>query len=133
MLDSSAFLSIEDRNDRSHEVASRTLEDLLASGTDVLTTNFIFDETHTLLLSRLGRDRAVDWGTRLRAEPAIRTIRVSEDHESRAWEIILTFSDKTFSYTDATTFAVAEALDIDTAFAFDQHFVQYGGFRVVPG
>gem|GEM_PF-6379042 len=34
--------------------------------------------------------------------------------------------DKSFSYTDATTFTVMERLRIANVLAFDQHFVQYG-------
>lgn len=41
-------------------------------------------------------------------------------------DIICSYEDKTFSYTDATTFAVADRLGIRRAFAFDKHFVQFG-------
>jgi predicted nucleic acid-binding protein len=41
-------------------------------------------------------------------------------------EFIFTYTDKSFSYTDATTFAVMERLGINEALAFDQHFPQYG-------
>ena len=58
--------------------------------------------------------------------------RVDEDHEARAWEIILAFSDKDFSYTDATSFAVAENLGISEALSLDHHFHQYGALRVWP-
>jgi predicted nucleic acid-binding protein len=34
--------------------------------------------------------------------------------------------DKDFSYTDCTSFAVMQLLGLDTAFAFDQHFRQFG-------
>ena len=35
-------------------------------------------------------------------------------------------TDKTFSYTDATSFAVMGRLGLKTAFAFDPHFRQFG-------
>jgi predicted nucleic acid-binding protein len=56
--------------------------------------------------------------------------RVSEDDESCARVIVARYLDKTFTYTDATSFAVMERLGLKTAFAFDPHFRQYG-FHVV--
>lgn len=52
--------------------------------------------------------------------------RVTEEDEQRAKEIIFTYIDKSFSYSDATTFAVMERLGINEVLAFDQHFPQYG-------
>lgn len=132
LVDSSAFLSLLDPSERSHERCRGTLEGLVGEGTALVTTNFVFDETYTLMLSHLGRSRAVEWGERFRGGGLVRLLRVGEDHETRAWEIILAFEDKDFSYTDATTFAVAESLGIEEAFSLDRHFRQYGKLRVVP-
>jgi predicted nucleic acid-binding protein len=41
------------------------------------------------------------------------------------------YEDKGFSFTDCTSFALMERLDINTVFAFDDHFVQYGTFVIV--
>jgi len=46
--------------------------------------------------------------------------------EERAKEIIRRYTDKSFSYTDATSFAVMERLGLREAFGFDPHFQQYG-------
>ena len=85
-------------------------------------TNFIVAESHALLLSRLGAAVARDWLVKQiwPVEPVI-----SSD-ERKAKEIIQRYTDKTFSYTDATSFAVMERLGISEAFAFDVHFQQYG-------
>jgi predicted nucleic acid-binding protein len=52
--------------------------------------------------------------------------RVTEEDESKAVAIVGRYADKTFSYTDATSFAVMERLGLKTAFAFDPHFTRYG-------
>jgi len=44
--------------------------------------------------------------------------------ESKAWQIIVHFHDKHFSYVDATSFAVMKRLGINDAFSFDEHFRQ---------
>lgn len=131
-VDSSAFLSLEDPDERSHPRSQRTLDELIDSGARLVTTNFVFDETYTLVLTRLGRGRAVAWGESFKEGELVQVLRVDEEHEERGWEIILAFTDKNFSYTDATSFAVMESLGLDEAFALDRHFHQYGGVRVLP-
>jgi predicted nucleic acid-binding protein len=59
-------------------------------------------------------------------------LRVDDDHERRAWEIIVSFDDEDFSYTDATSFAVTESIGIEEAFSLDRHFREFGRLRVLP-
>lgn len=132
LVDSSAFLSLEDRDEPSHRRSTAAFEALVTAGARMLTTNFVFDETYTLLLTRLSRSRAIAWGQSLLSGALVQLIRVESEHERRAWEILLQFEDKSFSYTDATSFAVAEHLSVADAFALDRHFRQFGRFRIVP-
>jgi predicted nucleic acid-binding protein len=132
LIDSSAFLSLEDSDERAHEKTRAALRELEKARAQFVTTNFVFDETYTLLLVRLGQARAVQWGTRFREGELVEVIRVTEDHEQRAWDIICEFDDKDFSFTDATSFAVSESLAIEEALAVDRHFHQVGRFQVLP-
>ena len=50
----------------------------------------------------------------------------------QAWEIFRRFRDKDWSFTDCTSKVVVEELGIAAAFAFDQHFRQFGSVRVLP-
>jgi predicted nucleic acid-binding protein len=85
----------------------------------------IVAEIHALLLKRVGRDvaaLAVQW-----IDASSTTIvRVTTDDETRAREIIFAHSDKDYTLTDATSFAVMERLHIGTAFTLDRHFIQFG-------
>jgi predicted nucleic acid-binding protein len=132
LVDSSAFLSLEDPSEKSHKESKEAFQRLLDKKTSFLCTNFVFDETYTLILSRLGRARAVAWGEGLLGSKLIHLFRLQEDHEQEAWQIILDFSDKDFSYTDATSFAVALSFGIDEVMSLDEHFHQFGRFRVLP-
>lgn len=122
LVDTSAVYALIDRNDTYHRRAVSLLRSLPRRGTTPLLTNFIIAETHALLLSRLGPETARDWllGQIWPIE------RVDPQDEGKAKEIIQRYTDKTFSYTDATSFAVMERLGIQEAFAFDPHFRQYG-------
>jgi predicted nucleic acid-binding protein len=50
----------------------------------------------------------------------------NETSKNGAREIIHRYVGKTFSYTDATSFAVMERLQVSEAFAFHPHFQQVG-------
>ncbi|WP_216819169.1 type II toxin-antitoxin system VapC family toxin [Thiohalocapsa sp. ML1] len=54
-----------------------------------------------------------------------------EDVE-QAWKSFRRFSDKGWSFTDCTSRVIMERLGITTAFAFDEHFRQFGIGVVVP-
>ena len=54
------------------------------------------------------------------------------EDEKKAWEIFVKYRDKTFSFTDCSSFALMERIGITEVFAFDEHFTQYGSFVVLP-
>ena len=63
---------------------------------------------------------------------SLTVIRLTAADEAAGRQIILHYNDKDFSYVDASSFAVMNRLDIQTAFSFDRHFEQYG-FRAIMG
>ena len=122
LVDTSAIYALVDRNDTYHRKAVTILRSLARRGLSPLLTNFILAEAHALLLSRLGAEMAREW--LLRQVWPVEA--VTSPDEEKAKEIIRRYVDKTFSYTDATSFAVMERLGLKEAFAFDPHFRQYG-------
>ena len=130
LVDTSALFALLDRGDANHRLARDTLEQLKRRRTEPFLTNFIVAESHALMLTRLGADTARRW----LLSNVWPVERVREEDESKAATIVGQYVDKTFSYTDATSFALMERLGLRTAFAFDPHFHQYG-FQVIgyPG
>ncbi|MDI6727894.1 MAG: PIN domain-containing protein [Thermodesulfovibrionales bacterium] len=127
-VDTGAWYALIDRNDPDHKEAASFMEN---NKIPLLTTNFVFDETITLLQSRLGWNVAKEFGLKLKGSRFVSLISVRDEDEERAWEIFLKYKDKDLSYTDCTSFAVMERLRIATAFSFDSHF-QTMKFQVVP-
>ena len=82
-------------------------------------------ETHAFLLHRVNNRLALRVIQDI-SDGATTVERVVEDDEQRVIEILVQYDDKDFFYTDATSFAVMERIQIDTAFTFDRHFTQYG-------
>lgn len=128
-VDTGAWYALVDRKDPDHESARRFFE---RNKLPLVTTNFIFDETVTLLRKRLGWTTAHEFGRRLKDSEFVGLLSVAESDEERAWDIFRKYRDHDFSYTDCTSFAVMQRLAIKTAFTFDGHFASMK-FTAVPG
>ncbi len=124
-VNTSAFVASSYHDDRHHNDAVALLERSVHEQFQLVTTNFVIAETHGVLLIRTGRNIAARFLEELRKSTTT-IIRVSAQDEQRAQEIIVSYTDKDFSYTDCTSFVIMERLHIRLVFSFDQHFAQYG-------
>jgi len=129
-IDTSAFVAIRVEDDINHKKAQQFLSVIREKRLRLHTTNFILDEVYTYFCK--SHAIAIELAELIMDNPLILLHRVTVEDESKAVEILKAFKDKDFSYTDATSFAVMERLGINTAFAFDDHFTQYGRFVIVP-
>ena len=127
-VDTSAWYAIMDKTDQDHTVAVAKIQMV---DRPLLTSNYILDEILTLLKTRLGSTIAIPFGQKLWNQEVSTLVRITEEDEARAWRIFRQYEDKAFSFTDCTSFALMERLEIDTAFAFDDHFLQYGQFVIL--
>ncbi len=130
-VDTSAFVALRNGSEAEHGPAREALAALIAEGVALFTSNYVFAETYTALMVRVGRAEAIEWGRRFRASEAIDLVHLDRPVEERAWEILERHEDKRWSYVDATSFALIERDGGEEAFAFDAHFAQRG-LRVVP-
>jgi predicted nucleic acid-binding protein len=130
-IDTSAFVALRNRSEAEHDSARAALAELLVGGAGLFTSNYVFAETYTALMVRIGREEAIEWGRRFRAGSAIDLVHLDRATEERAWEILEQHDDKLWSYVDATSFALLERSGKGEAFAFDAHFGQRG-LQIVP-
>lgn len=130
-VDTGAFVALRNRAESEHVRARRALRDLIDSGACLFTSNYVVAETYTALLVRVGRDEAIAWGYAFRAGSSVELLRVEEEMEDEAWSILVSHRDKSWSYVDATSFALMEREQINEAFAFDHHFAQRG-LKMIP-
>jgi predicted nucleic acid-binding protein len=112
-VDTGAHYALADANDPDHEEAVRLLQQIGRRQYGLVSSNFVISETYTLVLKRLGWERAIRYVEELRAG-ATQVLGISAEDESRAWEILRQYQDQDFSYVDATSFAMMERLDIET-------------------
>jgi predicted nucleic acid-binding protein len=98
----------------------------------LLTTDYIVDETLTLLRARGERQRARLLGERFFESSMTEVYLLSEDDIRQAWSVFRQYDDKSWSFTDCTSKVVIEQMNISEAFTFDHHFTQFGSLRVIP-
>lgn len=127
-VDTSAWYAIIDKNDKDHKAAVSKIQIL---NRPLITSNYIFDEILTLLKVKLGSAIAINFGEKLWKQEVSTLIQITKEDEEKAWNLFCQYADKGFSFTDCTSFVLMERLDIDTVFAFDDHFAQYGKFTII--
>lgn len=105
---------------------------LAQNHTPLLTTDYVIDETLTLLRARGERKRALALGAKFFHHDLAEIHKITTADLALAWRIFEEFEDKDWSFTDCASKVVMEQLDIGVAFAFDHHFRQFGRIQVVP-
>jgi predicted nucleic acid-binding protein len=98
----------------------------------LLTTDYIIDETLTLLRARGRRQLALQTAVRFFSGELAAVHYLTPDEIAAAAAVFRTYADKDWSFTDCTSKVVMEALGVTTAFSFDHHFRQFGNVTVVP-
>jgi predicted nucleic acid-binding protein len=128
-IDTSAWDAIEDSNDANHELALIFKNDL-PDNCQLLTTDYVLDETYTLLLLNIGYERTVAFQKNIREllnSGILAVIHISPSLYDAAWDVFQRFNvDKKWSFTDCISYATIKQFDIETVFAFDHHFEQMG-------
>ncbi len=121
-----------DAADPMHMATRQDRDACLLGGGVLVTTDYVLDETLTLIRSRLGLQAARRWWPQVDASNRLQWERIgpARAEEARRW--FFTWSDKDFSFTDCTSFVVMEELRLRRVLTTDRHFVQ-AGFEVLPG
>lgn len=97
----------------------------------LVTTDFIFAETMSLLTKRLSKAVAVAFGEGIRCSPKFRIEEPTPQMREQAWRLFAGHRDKDYDPIDCISFATMESLRIRDVFGFDHHFTQYG-FNLLP-
>ena len=132
-IDTGAWYALKNKNEPNHLVVLEFFKNLLSTGTVCYTSDYVIDEAITLTKARLNNHQvSVTLAEELLSEKAAKIIYVAPDYLPRALEIYKKYSDQKFSFTDCTSFAIMEKLNIEEALAFDRHFnFETFGFRQV--
>ncbi len=128
-VDTGALFAYAIPDDERHEEARQWVRQ---NRDPMITTDYVIDELLTLMRARAQSARAIKMGELLFTEQVARVYYLTQEDILAAWEVFRTYQDKEWSFTDCTSKTVIEKFDLTKAFAFDQHFRQFGSATVVP-
>lgn len=127
-VDTGGWYAVIARRDRDHESAKQFLT---GNYLPLLTSDYVLDETVTLLQSRLGHSYAVKFLDTLQASERTELAHISSAYLTETINLFRSRPDKGWSFTDCSSFVLMREHNIQCAFAFDEHFRQ-AGFQLRP-
>lgn len=125
-VDTSAWLAINDRNDQYHNKAVIKSLEIKKQKIELISSEYIFDESLTLIRYRISHRAAVTFGNSLLNSSIVKIIDIINEDRLKAWEIFKKYEDKELSFTDCISFVLMKKLRIEKVFTFDEHFKQIG-------
>jgi predicted nucleic acid-binding protein len=130
-IDTGAFLARYLLKDKHHRRAVAIWKKLGSSSENCVTSNFVLDETFTLLGRRAGYGFAVQRAKNIYASQALTICRPDRENEIRALQFFSKYADQHVSFTDCISFVLMKREKINRVFSFDNHF-EFAGFHVIP-
>jgi hypothetical protein len=130
-VDTGGWMACADRSDPAHLACTAARDATLEAGRILITTDFVVDETLTLIRFRLGLAAANAWWQQVDGSARLRWERVESDRFERARDLFFQYRDKDLSFTDCTSVAIMRELKLTTVITTDGHF-HHVGFDVLP-
>jgi uncharacterized protein len=132
LVDTGAWYALTDPQERCHGRALAMFGRLTKGEHGrMVTTDFILDETYTLIRMRLGIEPVRRLRGLFRESRSIQLVRVSDNDFERSVDLMIAHDDKRWSLTDCTSFVLMQELEIGAAFTFDHNFAE-AGFQAFP-
>lgn len=129
-MDSAGFFALWDAGDACHARSVSLQRHLGTKGRRFLTTDYVVEETATLLLVQHSQAAAADFLDSACRSQTLRWEWIDSDRFYSAASLFRRHSDKEWSFTDCCSFVVMRELGIHEAFTTDRHF-QQAGFEVL--
>jgi uncharacterized protein len=125
-VDTSAWLALNNRGDQHHSAAVSKSTLIKNQRIDLITSDYILDESITVIRYRVSHRAAVVFGDALMSSAIVTVADVTDEERFNAWEMFKKYGDKELSFTDCTSFVLMKKLGLQRAFTFDDHFRQLG-------
>ena len=130
-IDTGAFLARYIERDQYHDAATDHWQVLQNDRRQCFTSNFVLDETITLLARRPTYEFAAERARNLFESTSLSILRPDENDELAALELFQKYADQSISFTDCVSFVLMGKQKLGCAFTFDRHF-KIAGFDVEP-
>lgn len=130
-VDTAGWMACADEADTAHDAAREARDSALRRGAVLVTTDYVVDETLTLIRMRIGLRAAEAWWRQVEASARVRWEWIDILRAEKARHAFFRQRGKEYSFTDCTSMVVMHELKLKQALTTDRHFVQMG-FQVVP-
>jgi uncharacterized protein len=130
-VDTAGWMACADAADPAHSGTTAARDQWLQQGGLLVSTDYVADETLTLIRLRLGLGAAESWWRQVEGSSRVRWEAISPGRADKARGLFFRYTDKEFSFTDCTSFVVMRELKLRQALTTDHHFVQ-AGFGAMP-
>ncbi|MEX0873342.1 MAG: PIN domain-containing protein [Actinomycetota bacterium] len=127
--DTSFWVALQIPADNHHDDASALWS---ADDIPIISTNHIVGETWTFTRRRLDHRRAVRLLDLIERSRRVQVVRVEDALEEEAWRWLRRHDERSYSFVDATSFAVMRRRRIRDALAFDGDFAAAGFVELRP-
>jgi len=129
IVDTGFWIALFNKKDKNHFSAKNRFKSL-SQNYRLCVSDFIVFETVTYLNCSIKRhDLAVRYLKKVK-ECGLKVRAVDEIIKSEAMDLFVRYSDKTFSFTDCTSFVIMMQYRIKKYAGFDEHFQQMGFLQV---
>lgn len=130
-VDTGAFLARYARKDPFRNQALPAWRDVFQERVQLVTSNFVLDESLTLLARRTSYAFAAATARDLYGTSGLEILRPELADELAALPLFEKFADQEVSFTDCISFILMRKHRIQRAFSFDRHF-RLAGFETIP-
>ena len=128
--DTAGWMACADAADPAHKRACASRDAALERGEVLVATDYVLDETLTLIRMRLGLAAAKAWWDRIEGSSRLRWEWIGVNRAEKARGVFFRQRDKDYSFTDCTSLVVMQELKLKRVLTTDRHFRQMG-FEVV--
>lgn len=130
-VDTAGWISMADAKDPLYQDSIQYRDRSLERGAILVTSNYVVDETLTLIRMRLGTDSAEKWRDLIGRSSRCCVEWITPERSEKAVYFFFRRRDQSFSFTDCTSFIVMQELGIENALTADPHFIT-AGFNIYP-
>lgn len=136
-IDTWGWIALGHRKDARHAEASEYYRALSRVGERIYTSDYVLDETITIIFRRESFREASRFMQAIIAAAGAGYIsieRITAERFAAAWDMRLRFADKaTVSFTDLTSMVVMKEQGVVNILTEDKHFAEVGlGYHLVP-
>jgi len=131
-VDTSGLYALIDKRDANHGAAREAVAKRIRAGRRLVVTDYVIDETFTLAKARSGTRMAFRALELIEQSMAIRIEWIGIERFTATKMFLRKHADRSYSFTDCSSFVVMRELKLKQALTSDGHFPEAGLEALLP-